>query len=172
MPAAVQTIQRTSYEEPQPAGGSKTNKETMPLSPPHRESLIPLAPSKQNGFPRFRKKSPYEMPSMVTVAGSLGVVLGIFLLFAWLMRQGPQSLAALPNEAFEVLGRVRWPDGRMCTWCMRNQTTLGFGNAGRHETLTEITDPKEVDRLAGLCIQSNPHSSTAAFRQIFPTTRP
>jgi hypothetical protein len=33
------------------------------------------------------------------------------------------------------------------------------------ETLTEITDPEEVDYLTGLCHQSRPGSSTAAFRQ-------
>ena len=32
---------------------------------------------------------------------------------------------------------------------------------------TEITDPLEVDRLAGICQQRNEHSSTNAFRQVF-----
>jgi hypothetical protein len=35
------------------------------------------------------------------------------------------------------------------------------------ETLTEVTDPAEVDRLAGLCQQANPHSTTKAFEQVF-----
>jgi hypothetical protein len=35
------------------------------------------------------------------------------------------------------------------------------------ETLTEVTDPQEVDRLAGLCRQAHPQSATAAFRQVF-----
>ena len=33
-------------------------------------------------------------------------------------------------------------------------------------TLTEITDPSEVDRLAGLCQQTRPESVTATFRHI------
>jgi hypothetical protein len=44
-------------------------------------------------------------------------------------------------------------------------------------TLTEITEPDEVNRLAGLCRQSQPGSASAAFRQVFeqlagPRTRP
>jgi hypothetical protein len=35
------------------------------------------------------------------------------------------------------------------------------------ETLTEVTDPAEVDRLVGLCQQSNPYSTTKAFEQVF-----
>jgi hypothetical protein len=35
------------------------------------------------------------------------------------------------------------------------------------ETLTEITDPLEVDRLAGLCQQTRPDSATTMFRQVF-----
>jgi hypothetical protein len=34
------------------------------------------------------------------------------------------------------------------------------------ETLTEITDTDEVTRLAGLCRQAQPGSTTAAFRQV------
>jgi hypothetical protein len=34
------------------------------------------------------------------------------------------------------------------------------------ETITEVTDPVEVDRLLGICEQRSPHSSTTAFRQI------
>ena len=35
------------------------------------------------------------------------------------------------------------------------------------ETLTEVTDPVEVDRIVGLCQQSHPHSTTKAFEQVF-----
>jgi len=35
------------------------------------------------------------------------------------------------------------------------------------ETLTEITEEMEVDRLAGLCQQARPNSATAAFRHVF-----
>jgi hypothetical protein len=34
------------------------------------------------------------------------------------------------------------------------------------ETLTEVTDVTEVDRLAGLCQQQRPGSVTASFRHV------
>jgi hypothetical protein len=34
-------------------------------------------------------------------------------------------------------------------------------------TLTEVTDPSEVDRIVGLCQQFDPHSATKAFEQVF-----
>jgi flagellar biogenesis protein FliO len=111
---------------------------------------------------------------MVTLAGSLGVVLGIFLLIAWLMRRAaPQGLKRLPNEAFEVLGRAPLA-GRQNVHLVRCGTKLllvSITPAGT-ETLTEITDPQEVDRLAGLCRQAGPQSSTAAFRHIFEQLAP
>ena len=111
---------------------------------------------------------------MVTVAGSLGVVLGIFLLIAWLFRRAaPQGLTRLPNEAFEVLGRAPLA-GRQNVHLLRcgNKLLLVSITPAGTETLTEITDPQEVDRLAGLCRQAGPQSSTAAFRQIFEQLAP
>jgi hypothetical protein len=35
------------------------------------------------------------------------------------------------------------------------------------QSLAEVTDPSEVDRLVGLCQQSSPHSTTKAFEQVF-----
>jgi hypothetical protein len=40
------------------------------------------------------------------------------------------------------------------------------------ETLTEITDPAEVDRLAGLCRGAHPSSATAAFRHVLEQFAP
>jgi hypothetical protein len=35
------------------------------------------------------------------------------------------------------------------------------------ETLTEITDPVEIDRLLGLCLERQSHSSTSEFDDVF-----
>jgi hypothetical protein len=35
------------------------------------------------------------------------------------------------------------------------------------DTLAEITDPVEVDRLTGYCYQGHPNSSTVAFHKVF-----
>jgi flagellar biogenesis protein FliO len=154
-------------------GGSNGDKRAAHLSPSSRQSGMPLASSNANNPPDPLKR-PNGLTPMAAVAGSLGVVLGVFLLLAWLMRRAsPQGLSRLPNEAFEVLGRA--PLG-----CRQNVNLLRCGNklvlvsitpAGT-ETITEITDPQEVDRLAGLCRQAGPHSSTAAFRRVFEQLAP
>jgi hypothetical protein len=48
-----------------------------------------------------------------------------------------------------------------------NKLVLVSLSPGGIQTLTEVTDSAEVDRLAGLCQQSNPHSATKAFEQVF-----
>lgn len=148
-------------------------KPSAPLSPLNRESRIALTPPGKSNSQDSSKK-PTSLPSMITLSGSLGVVLGIFLLIAWLMRKAaPQGLARLPGEAFEVLGRAPLA-GRQNVHLLRcgNKLLLVSVTPAGTETLTEITDPQEVDRLAGLCRQAGPRSSTAAFRQIFEQLAP
>jgi flagellar biogenesis protein FliO len=176
-------VESTSFEEQQPADGSSPatgsnspasgNKQTVALTPLNRESHISLSPSNKSNSQDSLKK-PNGLPSMATIVGSLGVVLGIFLLIAWMIRRvAPQGLTRLPNEAFEVLGRAPLA-GRQNVHLLRcgNKLLLVSITPAGTETLTEITDPQEVDRLAGLCRQASPQSSTAAFRQIFEQLAP
>jgi flagellar biogenesis protein FliO len=106
--------------------------------------------------------------SVMTGLASLVVVLGLFFAVAWALRRGmPAGAAALPREAVEVLGRTTLA-GRQQAHLIRcgNKVLLVYLAQGVAETLTEITDPLEVDRLVGLCQQSHPQSTTASFRQI------
>ncbi|HEX5446179.1 MAG TPA: flagellar biosynthetic protein FliO, partial [Pirellulales bacterium] len=106
--------------------------------------------------------------SMMTGMASLAVVLGLFFAVAWMLRRGlPAGPAVLPREAVEVLGRTPLA-GRQHAHLLRcgNKVLLVYLAQGVAETLTEITDPLEVDRLVGLCRQSHPQSTTASFRQV------
>ncbi|MGW8257347.1 MAG: FliO/MopB family protein, partial [Thermoguttaceae bacterium] len=138
----------------------------------NRESHVDRESSSKTSLGNLHKDN--ALPSLATVVGSLSVVIGIFLILAWILRRTvPQQLTRLPNEAFEVLGRAPLV-GKQQVHLLRCGTKLllvSVTPAGT-ETLTEITDPMEVDRLAGLCRQSNPHSATAAFRQIFEQLAP
>jgi flagellar biogenesis protein FliO len=148
-------------------------RQPIPLSPLDRKSRNVSSPSAQSGSQDAPKK-PTGLPSMATLFGSLAVVVGVFLLIAWLMRRAaPQGLTRLPDEAFEVLGRAPLA-GRQNVHLLRcgNKLLLVSVTPAGTETLTEITDPQEVDRLAGLCRQGGPHSSTAAFKQIFEQLAP
>ncbi len=118
------------------------------------------------------KSSP--LSAMITVGGSLAVVLGLFFIVAWAMRKAaPRGSLVLPKEVFEILGRA--PLGaRQQVQLLRcgNKLLLVSITPGGTETLTEVTDPLEVDRIAGICQQAHPKSATTAFRQVFQQLAP
>jgi flagellar motor switch/type III secretory pathway protein FliN len=70
----------------------------------------------------------------------------------WLKTRSPESTKRLPTEAFEVLGRQA-VDARTTVLLARSGTKLLLLSLSPHglRTLTEVTDPVEVDCLAGLC---------------------
>src|SRR5256885_14600566 len=51
--------------------------------------------------------TPSSGPALVTMLGSLAIVLGLFFGLIWLMRRGmPKGTRLLSNEVVEVLGRA------------------------------------------------------------------
>ncbi len=145
----------------------------------------PLPPAPATALPRPGARPPAKLPppgaagrspeaprgglaGMFTVAGSLVLVLGLFLLAARLLRRGaPQQVRLLPKEAVEVLGRMPLPARRQ-GYLIRvgNKIVLvGFAPAGC-DVLAEVDDAQEVDRLAGLCFQADPHGATQSFRGV------
>lgn len=102
------------------------------------------------------------------IFGSLGLVLGLFLLTVWMLRRAmPASMQRLPNEVAEVLGQLPLA-GRQQAHLLRlgNKLVLVAVSANGADPLAEITDAAEVDRLTGICRQTSPYSSTTAFRQV------
>jgi flagellar biogenesis protein FliO len=94
------------------------------------------------------------------------VVLGLFFLFAWVMRRGvPGTVAPLPREVVEVLGRAPLA-GRQQVHLLRlgGKLVLVSVTPAGAETLSEVTEPDEVQRLVGLCRQGHPASATSLFR--------
>lgn len=103
-----------------------------------------------------------------SLLASLGVVLGLFLGAAYLMRRGmPKQGRVLPREAVESLGRIPFP-GRQQGQLLRvgNKLVLVSFSGSGASVITEITDPLEVDRLAGMCAQADRHSSVKSFRDV------
>jgi flagellar biogenesis protein FliO len=140
------------------------------LQPQTAKAPLRLAPrsegSRSNAGPR---KPAATSPGNVlgTVAGSLGVVLGLFLLIVWCSRRFSASgAAALPKEAIELLGRSPLT-ARQQMQLLRvgNKLLLVAVSPIGAETLTEISDATEVEHLLALCRRDQPGSSTAAFRQ-------
>jgi len=167
-----------AYQSPpsgaQPAGadlsrdGSAAAPAALPISPPEQRPPLPLCPPGQSGRTTQNRRLG-GLPSAVTVAGSLAIVLGVFFLVAWGMRRAaPPGSTLLPGEVLEVLGRAPLAGRQQLHLlrCGKKLLLVSLTPAGA-ETLTEITDPLEVDHLAGLCRQAHPQSATAAFRQVF-----
>ena len=106
--------------------------------------------------------------ALFTTLGSLALVLCLFFAAAYVLRRGtPHALAALPGEVVEILGRAPLPGRHQMhlVRCGHKLLLVAISTAGA-DTLTEITDPAEVDRLCGLCRQHHPHSATTAFRNV------
>ena len=78
-----------------------------------------------------------------------------------------QGFAPLPGEVFESLGRAPLT-GRQQMQLIRlgNKLVLLSVTPTGAETLTEITDIDEVNRLAGLCQQGRSGSISDTFRQV------
>ena len=88
-------------------------------------------------------------------------------------KAAPRGSLVLPKEVFDILGRA--PLGaRQQVQLLRcgNKLLLVSITPAGVETLTEVTDPLEVDRIAGICQQTHPKSATMAFRQVFQELAP
>jgi flagellar biogenesis protein FliO len=85
-----------------------------------------------------------------------------------LRRTSAAGFGSLPCEAFEVLGRAALANHQQVHLlrCGAKLLLVSVTAAGA-QTLTEITDPAEVERLAGLCRQARPSGAATAFRQVF-----
>lgn len=130
---------------------------------------LPLAPlRKPSGEANGRFRSPSAGNAVTKVITSLAVVLGLFLLGMLILRKAnARGGAMLPGEVVQTLGRAPL-SGRQEMHLVRvgNKLLLLSVTATGAETLTEITEPEEIDRLAGICRQSHPDSITASFREI------
>jgi len=151
------------------ASGPQSNAATsIPLPAPRHEAPVALSPKGRSGR-GDASKPPGGLTALLTMGGSLVLVLGLFFIVTWLLRRtSSKGSALLPGEVVEVLGRAPLA-GRQQMHLLRcgNKLLLVSVTPTGAETLTEVTDPLEVDRLAGLCRQAQPHSATATFRRVF-----
>jgi flagellar biogenesis protein FliO len=108
------------------------------------------------------------MESLLTVAGSLGIVMGLFMVTMWCLRRGmPKSTRALPSEVVEILGRAPLA-GKQQMHLIRfgSKLVLAAVSPSGIDAVSEITDPVEAGRLLGYCEQTRSSSATSSFRGI------
>lgn len=130
--------------------------------------MTPLSPPRPSSTEtKTQGKSGIQM--LLSVGSSLMMVIGIFLGCTWLYRKslGGNKGSGLPRNVVQVLGRT--------PVATRQQLVLlRFGSKlvlvsmvqGETRTISEITDPLEVDRLAGLCESHQPGSISSSFREV------
>lgn len=160
------------------AAAAQTNDPGMPIERP-RSDAVPL--ERQNQNDRLPLQPPGRsaadrsagslggMSGITAVASSLAIVLGLFFVFVWLMRRSsPNTIAALPGEVIETLGKVTLGYRQQVNLvrCGNRLLLLSVTPAGV-ETLSEYADPDEVTRLVALCRQAQPGSASTTFRQVF-----
>jgi flagellar biogenesis protein FliO len=114
-----------------------------------------------------RTTSPWT--TIVSMATSLLIVLGLFLGLAWFLRRsGLQPFAHVPKDVVQVLGRSPLaPRQQLYLLRFGRKLVLVSHQMGQTQTLSEIEDPIEVDRLCGLCEASTASSVTQSFRHVF-----
>lgn len=138
-----------------------------PEKPPREHAASPkLPPPRDPG--RLGRPSSSPTGALFTVMGSLGIVLGLFLLVVWFTRRAlPRAATSLPSDVVELLGRTPLsPRQNMHVIRFGPKLLLVSVTQGGAETLSEITDADEVERVTGLCKQNQPGSVTATFRQV------
>lgn len=140
----------------------------VPLDRQSEHAGLPLQPPGRSAADRSAG-SLGGMSGITAVASSLAIVLGLFFVFVWLMRRSsPSTVAALPAEVIETLGKVTLGYRQQVNLvrCGNRLLLLSVTPAGV-ETLSEYADPDEVTRLVALCRQTQPGSASTTFRQVF-----
>lgn len=105
---------------------------------------------------------------LFSVGSSLLIVIGLFLGVAWCYRKTLNtSLGGLPKQVVSVLGRTAIaPRQQLILVRFGSKLVLVSMNQGETRTISEITDPIEVDQLAGTCESHQSHSLTNSFRSV------
>jgi flagellar biogenesis protein FliO len=163
-----------AYQQPA-APAEKTNVAAEPRQLPAAADAAPVAnasplpPLKPHAATSHAEtdKPVGGVRSLITVGGSLTAVLGLFFLVVWMLRRAsPRGSGTLPLEVFETLGRAALASHQQ-VHLLRcgNKLLLVSVTATGTETLTEISDPAEVDRLVGLCRRPRSGGTAATFRQ-------
>jgi flagellar biogenesis protein FliO len=165
----------TSPTSPMPASAAALDglapaRDPRQLSPPKTVIATPDSGSIRTNSARSLLPDfglPFE--AMYTTGTALAIVVGLFMLCVWALRRGARkSTVLLSSDVAQVLGRVPLAARQFAELVhIGNKLVLLSVTTGGAELLTEITDPVEVNRLLGICKQTDGRSSTAEFDEMF-----
>ncbi|MFN9417880.1 MAG: FliO/MopB family protein [Pirellula sp.] len=159
-------VQPVSFIEPT----RLSQPQTIPAasaSQPSKLGSIALKPSDPNAKGDIKKPT-NSIGSFLSVIFSMGIVISLFLGLAWVYKKSlPKSMGRLPHEVVQVLGRTSIsPRQQMYVVRFGKKLLLVSQQPGQTQTLSEISDDEEVDRLTGMCESNLPSSSTQSFSEV------
>lgn len=170
---------QADYEEPIAPAPHRVASSPASFTPPIEpaQSVVP-SPAAATGLKLPPRQAPRESidrakaptsttGALMTIGGALAAVLGLYFTLVVLGRKfAPGGNQTLPKEAVEVLGRTTLGRQQLQMIRIGGKLILVAMMPGSTETLTEITDPTEVERLTAMCRRSQPGSSTQTFQQV------
>jgi flagellar biogenesis protein FliO len=141
----------------------------VPVKPPRQYESIPLRQpdQKPTGADKgFEFKTPDGVVRNTAI--SLGLVLGLFLVVAWMMKKSqPRSHTALPSGVVEVLGRVQTAPKQQLQLIRMGPKLLLVSSTGQQmQTLGEISEPHQVEQIVAMCQSDRSGGISQSFRQI------
>ena len=154
-------VQPASWKSDSPTTTLPTTSKSRSRAP------LELKPSsKDNALSLDKPRSSWA--AALSMFFSLAVVLSFFLLVAWLVKKSqPNSFLKLPGDVVQVLGRTPMaPRQQMYVVRFGSKLLLISHQPGQTQTLGEITDADEVQRLAGKCEANHPGSISNSFRDV------
>ncbi|MBA2116890.1 FliO/MopB family protein [Bremerella alba] len=110
----------------------------------------------------------FQSNQTASIAASLLVVVGLFLIFAWVGKKNMKPGGSrLSKEIIQVLGKSQL-SGKQQLELVRvgHKLLLLCVTPNGVETLTEITEPGEVERLLAIVRQDSPGSMKATFQDV------
>lgn len=172
-------VQTTSHTEMVPAdrafAGSQPPAAARRAAPPPApvpEQKTRLAA--QNSTPARTGATSGGIKQLLATGASLAVVLGLFAGVVWMMRRGmPKGLAQrLPSDVLDVLGQATLAHRQQVQLVRLGQKLLLINvSPNGAETLAEVTDPAEVDRLSALCRGGAARGAATSFRDVLQQFR-
>jgi flagellar biogenesis protein FliO len=152
--------------------GAATERTPQIIPPPVSDRVQPKdtkASSTIKGQPSKGSLSKSSNTNWGTTLGGLTAVLALIYLSARVLRKSmPAAQRTLPVEVIQVLGRkpLDYRHSIHLIRCGSKLLVVGSSQEGL-TTLCEMTDPVEIDYLAGLCKPSEPTSVADSFNQLF-----
>lgn len=166
-PAFPPLAQALHVEAVPDAGGAMANPAVaQPAAAVEPLKLPPPSKAKDEGvsMPVFN----FQGNQTASIAASLFVVVGLFLIFAWVGKKNMKpGSGRLSKEIIQVLGKSQLSGKQQLELVRVGQKLLLLCvTPNGVETLTEITEPSEVERLLTIVRQDSPGSMTATFQDV------